>query len=162
MEPLHNALEILHQIVNHEYVSSVTDDYYFFPAGYFANQYGISDRTFKRYIGDMRLLGAALYSERSSSGGYVWRCRNWRSLVQSATYRNWLLCEREKASGFLLVRLHDDIPAQRVCVMNCGPVEGDTRTRAERMASCSDCEPVRASNREESKYHFDDEGFNKP
>ncbi len=160
MEPLHNALEILNQIVNDEYIAAVTeDDRHFYSSFHFAAQYAISDRTFKRYIGDMRLLGAALYSERSSSGEYAWRCRNWRELRQNGRFLRWLEAERERAAGVSFDAPSGEI--EKVCVMNCGPATWDTRSKAERMAACSDCEPARAPNREESKYHFDDEGFNK-
>jgi hypothetical protein len=33
-------------------------------------------------------------------------------------------------------------PATKVCVMNCGPAEGDPRSAAERKLLCSDCEPA--------------------
>jgi len=33
-------------------------------------------------------------------------------------------------------------PATKVCVMNCGPAEGDPRSAAERKMLCTDCEPA--------------------
>ena len=101
MEPLHQQLEILDQIINQEreWTESGESRHTFKTAADYCQEYGTSDRTFKRHVADLKLYGADLHSEKGQDGAYVWRCRNWEKLLKTGIYFKWLQAERQRDIG---------------------------------------------------------------
>lgn len=63
------------------------------PSEHLANMVGVSGATLKRYLAELRLLGAVVVSRRVS-GGWVYRFENWDDCAERLL--RWLELERSR------------------------------------------------------------------